>query len=334
MSRLFRNRVVFSLPTFSSSASIGAPGSGWLNGGTAAVTAASSSASSSCCVGHAVIGSLHDTKVVTRQCCPSSSVNVCCSASMSRCSGGKCGASAGGGNAALAAKVLDGVDLSHQLLYTTKTVLEQRRTFFTATPINRRRPAGRVNSRTANRNKRQREPKPGDWTCQCGTVNFRARRECYQCNAPAPPLPPGVKRLRLPGEDPHDWACPCGSMNYRGNVNCFKCHMPKPAPPPEAGEDVEFWKCSNCIQINRPKRTYCFQCYGLKADNALPVPEPGGQRLLEDDGDDGSSGASRLQILSGEEEEEGELTPPPPPSEDSPYGASSNEEDDDEAEAS
>jgi hypothetical protein len=108
--------------------------------------------------------------------------------------------------------------------------------------------------------KKFREPKPGDWTCQCGTINFKAKRECFQCNAPAPPLPPGVVRPKMPGEDPNDWACPCGQMNYRGNVNCHKCHMPKPVVPPPPGANTELWKCPKCKNMNRPNRKFCFSC--------------------------------------------------------------------------
>lgn len=110
------------------------------------------------------------------------------------------------------------------------------------------------------RRPRHREPAPGDWTCQCGEVNYRAKRECFKCGAPAPPLPPGMRRPTLPGEDPHDWACPCGQMNFRGNVLCHKCNQPKPEPPAAPGKEVTLWTCQKCKGINRSNRRYCFKC--------------------------------------------------------------------------
>jgi len=110
------------------------------------------------------------------------------------------------------------------------------------------------------RTPRRREPKEGDWSCQCGEVNYRAKRECFKCGAPAPPLPPGVRRPSLPGEDPNDWACPCGQMNFRGNVNCHKCAQPKPVTPPPPGMEVTMWTCTKCRAINRNTRKFCFKC--------------------------------------------------------------------------
>ena len=136
----------------------------------------------------------------------------------------------------------------------------QTRAFFAATPAFFMQPTPVLLRRPMKGRKKFREPKPGDWTCQCGTINFRAKRECFQCNAPAPPLPPGQTRPKMPGEDPNDWACPCGKMNYRGNVNCHKCHMPKPVAPPAPGENTENWKCQKCKNINRPNRKFCFRC--------------------------------------------------------------------------
>lgn len=113
------------------------------------------------------------------------------------------------------------------------------------------------------RRPRLREPQEGDWSCQCGEVNFRSKRECYKCGAPAPPLPPGVRRPTLPGEDPHDWACPCGQMNFRGNVICHRCNQPKPQPPPPPGQEVTLWTCTKCRGINRNNRRFCFKCSAL-----------------------------------------------------------------------
>ncbi|CCW71351.1 unnamed protein product [Phytomonas sp. Hart1] len=111
------------------------------------------------------------------------------------------------------------------------------------------------------RRPRHREPAEGDWICQCGEVNYRSKRECFKCGAPAPPLPPGVRPPSLPGEDPHDWACPCGQMNFRGNVICFKCNQPKPVPPPFPGQEVTLWTCSGCKSVNRSTRKFCFKCF-------------------------------------------------------------------------
>lgn len=110
------------------------------------------------------------------------------------------------------------------------------------------------------RRPRKREPKEGDWVCQCGEVNYRVKRECFKCGAPAPPLPPGVKRPSLPGEDPNDWACPCGQMNFRGNVTCYKCSQPKAAPPVDPANAVTMWSCKKCKGVNRSTRKFCFKC--------------------------------------------------------------------------
>lgn len=119
--------------------------------------------------------------------------------------------------------------------------------------------------RAGARRQQAREPTPGDWLCQCGETNYRSKRECYKCGAPAPPLPPGVRRLTLPGEDPHDWACPCGQMNFRGSVLCHKCQQPKPEPPPLPGKELTLWTCPKCKGVNRSTRKFCFRC-------SLPSP--------------------------------------------------------------
>ena len=132
--------------------------------------------------------------------------------------------------------------------------LNSCRTFLASTsPLLMRKFKGR-------RGPKKREPQEGDWVCQCGEVNFRSKRECFKCGAPAPPLPPGVRRPALPGEDPNDWACPCGQMNFRGKVNCFKCNQPKPVAPPASGIEVTLWKCPKCNGVNRSTRKCCFKC--------------------------------------------------------------------------
>jgi hypothetical protein len=114
--------------------------------------------------------------------------------------------------------------------------------------------------RAGARRTRVREAAPGDWLCQCGEMNYRVKRECFKCGAPAPPLPPGARRPQMPGEDPHDWACPCGQMNFRGNVLCYKCQQPKPEPPPLPGKVLTLWTCPKCKGINRSTRKFCFKC--------------------------------------------------------------------------
>jgi hypothetical protein len=119
-----------------------------------------------------------------------------------------------------------------------------------------------------------REPQAGDWLCSCGHSNSKFRRDCIKCNGPAPPLPLGESRPKLPGEDPHDWACACGKMNYRGNVNCHKCGMPKPAAP-EAEQKNQMWKCAKCACLNRVNRKFCFQCRALQNVSAVAVNQDG-----------------------------------------------------------
>ncbi|KAG8344031.1 hypothetical protein TRVL_05137 [Trypanosoma vivax] len=127
------------------------------------------------------------------------------------------------------------------------------RTLFSFTPCY-------LGRRIKGRRSRHREPAEGDWLCQCGEPNYKSKRECFKCGAPAPPLPPGVRRPSLPGEDPHDWACPCGQMNFRGSVVCHKCQQPKPTPPPLPGKEVTLWTCPKCKGVNRNVRKFCFKC--------------------------------------------------------------------------
>lgn len=116
------------------------------------------------------------------------------------------------------------------------------------------------------RRTRHREPSPGDWLCQCGETNYRSKRECFKCGAPAPPLPPGVRRPSLPGEDPNDWACACGQMNFRGSVVCHKCSQAKPTPP---GKETLLWTCPHCKGINREHRKTCFKCGAISPNFSL-----------------------------------------------------------------
>lgn len=123
------------------------------------------------------------------------------------------------------------------------------------------------------RRTRHREPNPGDWLCQCGETNYRSKRECFKCGAPAPPLPPGVRRPSLPGEDPNDWACACGQMNFRGSVVCHKCSQPKPVPPGQ--ETTPLWTCPTCKGINREHRKTCFKCGAVSPNVAFSCLQEG-----------------------------------------------------------
>eukprot|EP00744_Colponema_vietnamica_P023188 GILI01033494.1.p1 GENE.GILI01033494.1~~GILI01033494.1.p1 ORF type:complete len:238 (+),score=13.09 GILI01033494.1:35-715(+) len=125
---------------------------------------------------------------------------------------------------------------------------------------------------------RTRESKEGDWLCQCGETNYRSKRECYKCGAPAPPLPPGVRRPSLPGEDPNDWACPCGQMNFRGSVNCHKCLQPKPIAPPPPGQEITMWTCVKCKNINRNTRKNCFKCFAMAPAGVMQPIKPNQQQ--------------------------------------------------------
>lgn len=141
-------------------------------------------------------------------------------------------------------------------------------------------PICRARRMRGGRRTRHREPNPGDWLCQCGETNYRSKRECFKCGAPAPPLPPGVRRPSLPGEDPHDWACACGQMNFRGSVVCHKCAQPKPVPP---GQETPLWTCPGCKGINREHRKTCFKCGAVSPNIVFP----------------GSAGSLKLGSASG-----------------------------------
>ena len=200
-----------------------------------------------------------------------------------------------------------------------------------------RRGRGRGRGRGAARGM-EREPRAGDWTCSCGVVNGISRRECFKCAAPAPPLPLGRSRPRMPGEDPNDWACPCGKMNFRGSVNCFKCQMPKPVPPPEPGKEITFWTCGKCRSMSRSNKRFCFRCGAPQTMAVEPKPPPtknfGGDESTDDTslagGDPyasafagaaataamGSGTFSSYASSNDEEQNEqqsDEFVPPPPP---------------------
>jgi hypothetical protein len=136
-----------------------------------------------------------------------------------------------------------------------------QRSSFHETPVNWMRKFGRGRGRGRGRGAMRRESQEGDWLCGCGETNYRSKRECFKCGAPAPPLPPGVRRPSLPGEDPHDWACPCGQMNFRASVECYKCKQPKPVTPVAPGHEITMWKCGKCTSINRNTRRHCFKCF-------------------------------------------------------------------------
>eukprot|EP00796_Vickermania_ingenoplastis_P009574 gene9574-6729_t len=150
---------------------------------------------------------------------------------------------------------------------------------------------------------RHREPSPGDWLCQCGETNYRSKRECFKCGAPAPPLPPGVRRPSLPGEDPHDWACACGQMNFRGSVVCHKCAQPKPVPP---GQETQLWTCPACKGINRDHRKTCFKCGAISPNFTLAKPQVPGQSGGNDS--QSQSQRQRLSEIERESEREGRIT--------------------------
>eukprot|EP00758_Cryptobia_borreli_P007095 Tbor_TRINITY_DN5245_c0_g2::TRINITY_DN5245_c0_g2_i1::g.16308::m.16308 len=147
-------------------------------------------------------------------------------------------------------------------LATTNT--DQRRLFSSSTVALMRKFKGKRGPKT-------RESKEGDWLCQCGETNYRSKRECYKCGAPAPPLPPGVRRPSLPGEDPHDWACPCGQMNFRASVSCYKCMQHKPVAPPPPGQEVTMWTCPGCKGVNRNTRKNCFKCFALAPPSVVLI---------------------------------------------------------------
>mmetsp|Transcript_24180 Transcript_24180/g.28145 ORF Transcript_24180/g.28145 Transcript_24180/m.28145 type:complete len:221 (-) Transcript_24180:56-718(-) len=139
--------------------------------------------------------------------------------------------------------------------------LNERRRSFSAAPFAPSSSLLMRKFRGGKRTPRKRDAQEGDWLCACGETNYRSKRECFKCGAPAPPLPPGVRRPSLPGEDPKDWACPCGQMNFRGSVVCYRCKQAKPAPPPEPGQEITMWKCGKCSSINRNTRKFCFKCF-------------------------------------------------------------------------
>jgi hypothetical protein len=171
----------------------------------------------------------------------------------------------------------DGLDVNSvvdgtESLQPAVTSRSDRLGVFSATPTLLGRGRG-GRGRGRGRGRGAREPQVGDWTCTCGEVNYRSRRECPKCNAPAPPLPLGMSRPKLPGEDPHDWACPCGKMNFRQSVNCFKCQMPKPVAPPEPGKEVTMWKCSRCKNIQRSTKKNCQKCLAPQEQGSTWTPQ-------------------------------------------------------------
>lgn len=154
----------------------------------------------------------------------------------------------------------------------TRLLLQESRCHFATAPFSSSTPQLMRKFRGKRGAPRKREAQEGDWLCACGETNYKSKRECFKCGAPAPPLPPGVRRPSLPGEDPKDWACPCGQMNFRGSVVCYRCKQPKPAPPTEPGQEVTMWKCGKCSNINRSVRKFCFKCFSPCP--LAPAPDP------------------------------------------------------------
>jgi len=78
----------------------------------------------------------------------------------------------------------------------------------------------------------QGAPKPGDWNCSCGELNFAKYMACRRCRKvkdfgndqrggfqsdARSALPQGV--IQKPG----DWNCACGELNFARNQICRKC---------------------------------------------------------------------------------------------------------------
>jgi hypothetical protein len=111
------------------------------------------------------------------------------------------------------------------------------------------------------------QAKPGDWTCQCGTLNFARRTSCYTCNsARAGPSSPPPRASPSATRKPGDWDCPCGCLNFASRFQCYSCGKPKANQRSGGGggytgeKKVGDWECGGCGKLNFARRTRCFGC--------------------------------------------------------------------------
>ena len=143
-------------------------------------------------------------------------------------------------------------------------------------------------------------PRPGDWSCGCGAVNFASRTECYKCAADVSlGQPVAIAPGRGRGGDAQDvkrgdWKCPdCGFLCFASRTECFKCQVSQSRPrglaaawltqraqaprgdaaavevgPAYAGRQdrqdrqdrPEDWSCPGCQFSNFASRMECRQC--------------------------------------------------------------------------
>jgi hypothetical protein len=106
---------------------------------------------------------------------------------------------------------------------------------------------------------------PGDWKCVCGSINFKKRNNCRDCDK-AKPL-----SLR-----PGDRICEkCNDIIFASRSSCRKCNPDSNNKPNiiqieqknfsvRAGD----WYCSNegCHELNFSSRLSCRKCHLIKPD--------------------------------------------------------------------
>ena len=54
------------------------------------------------------------------------------------------------------------------------------------------------------------EERPGDWRCECGTINFSWRQNCFSCGLSKP-----ERKFKQQIRSEDDWECEeCGNINF------------------------------------------------------------------------------------------------------------------------
>eukprot|EP01116_Phalansterium_solitarium_P021850 TRINITY_DN6981_c0_g1_i1.p1 TRINITY_DN6981_c0_g1~~TRINITY_DN6981_c0_g1_i1.p1 ORF type:complete len:377 (-),score=-6.69 TRINITY_DN6981_c0_g1_i1:575-1570(-) len=133
------------------------------------------------------------------------------------------------------------------------------------------------------------EPKyrAGDWQCaepSCNYVNYKFRRTCLRCNAPAPA---GHSSAEAPAKPflRGDWRCSsCNTHNYASRSTCISCRQRAPAeserqssspddseqqPRQEKPFMTGDWLCPLCKEHNYASRSICKNCRRPAQQNPL-----------------------------------------------------------------
>lgn len=109
----------------------------------------------------------------------------------------------------------------------------------------------------------------GDWTCNCGELNFKNRIECRKCGNNKSMT---FEHTFVANTDVHkeDWKCKCGELNFKPRQQCRKCAGSKLThtfSTPIHYKESD-WKCQ-CNEINFNSRSECRKCGNLRNDQTV-----------------------------------------------------------------